>query len=71
MAKLDAKRSARILSCHPLTPFFWDCLQSLAYEYAKLGARLALVARREEKLESVANHCRLVSDRCRLENFVD
>ncbi|GAQ81049.1 short chain dehydrogenase reductase [Klebsormidium nitens] len=30
----------------------------LAYEYAKLGARLSIVARREEKLEDVAERCR-------------
>ena len=31
----------------------------MAQEYAKLGARLAIVARREEKLEDVAETCRL------------
>lgn len=37
-------------------------LQSLAYEYAKLGARLSIVARREEKLEDVAERCRLAAN---------
>lgn len=37
---------------------FLSYFQHIAYEYAKLGARLSLVARREEKLEAVADDCR-------------
>ena len=31
------------------------CLKHVAYEYAKRGARLVLVARREDRLRAVAN----------------
>lgn len=33
-------------------------LQHISYQYAGLGSRLALVARREEKLDAVAEECR-------------
>ena len=36
------------------------CLKHVAYEYAKRGARLVLVARREDHLRAVANKARKI-----------
>lgn len=35
-------------------------VQHMAYEYARKGARLALAARREDRLQEVADRCRQI-----------
>lgn len=46
---------------HYWTDYCWGfLLKHLAYEYARRGARLALVARRKRRLQEVADVCEII-----------